>query len=79
MVVFYGNTGSGKSTAVNYFTKVPLVIEPRERDGDLIVRVDESKLTEQERESVSKIGHAFGISETIFSKGYSIRQKYLNF
>jgi len=24
IIAFYGNTGSGKSTAVNYFTRIPL-------------------------------------------------------
>ena len=62
MVVFYGNTGSGKSTAVNYFAKVPLKTEGRLTDGDLIVKVDESKLTEEEMKDVCKIGHSYGIS-----------------
>ena len=36
IIAFYGNTGSGKSTAVNYFTRVPLE-KKTNKFGDIVV------------------------------------------
>lgn len=39
IIAFYGNTGAGKSTAVNYFMRTPLKIT-KNRFGDNIVEED---------------------------------------
>ena len=36
IIAFFGNTGAGKSTAVNYFTRIPLE-KKTNRFGDVIV------------------------------------------
>lgn len=71
IISFYGNTGAGKSTAVNYFTRIPLKKVPN-ACGELVVEIVDTELTEEETKNRCVIGQSSGISETVCSKGYTI-------
>jgi len=67
IIAFYGNTGSGKSTTVNYFAGVPLKKE-KNNFGDDIIKIDE----EEYKGITAKIGHSLGTSETIYAQAFKI-------
>ena len=72
MISFYGKTGSGKSTSINYFRGYPLKTSKNDY-GITIVDIGKKIRTEldsPEEEEVCKIGHSNIFSETIFSRGY---------
>jgi hypothetical protein len=75
IVGFYGNTGSGNSTSINYFLRVPLR-KHLNRYGDNII---ESKCSNQNAKNAEecKIGQSKGISETQYSQGFSIPEEKL--
>ncbi len=62
IIAFFGSTGSGKSTSVNYFMGIPL--EPYKNFlGEIVVRIK----PDYAGKSSANIGHAIGTSETIYS------------
>jgi energy-coupling factor transporter ATP-binding protein EcfA2 len=72
LIAFYGTTGSGKSTSVNYFLRLPL--QYKEDSGKRIVQIDEENLKQRDqiRKNDCKIGHSAVLSETLYSRGYCI-------
>ena len=69
IIAFFGSTGSGKSTTVNYFVGHELEIK-KNKFGEQVVH-----LVESESKSSAKIGHSIGTSETIFSEGLPLLQE----
>jgi len=67
IIAFFGNTGSGKSTTVNYFTGVPL-IKTKSNFGGKIIKIDETEF----QGNSAKIGHSLGTSETLYAQAYKI-------
>ena len=64
MIAFFGTTGSGKSTSVNYFMGHDLKLVKNDF-GDTVVR-----LRYQDDEAAqAKIGYSIGTSETVYSEG----------
>ena len=69
IVAFFGSTGSGKSTSVNYFIGQELEIKKNDF-GDNVVT-----LVQNGTGSTAKIGGSIGTSETIYSEGLPFLQE----
>ncbi len=64
IIAFFGSTGSGKSTSVNYFMGIPLEIFTNLL-GERVVRI-----SPEYQGKASNIGQSIGTSETIYSQGH---------
>ena len=67
IIAFFGSTGSGKSTTVNYFIGEELELIDNDF-GDKVVRLKQSN------EKCARIGQSIGTSETIFSEGLEFKE-----
>lgn len=62
IIAVVGNTGTGKSTAVNYLLGIPMQYKPRKEGG--IVEVADGQ------REIAKIGHHLAASETLYTQVY---------
>ena len=80
MICFYGNTGSGKSTSVNFLMGIPLR-KSKNVMGEETISIQDTKFEEikkslQEIDSAN-IGYSIGTSQTIYAKGHCFIQDTL--
>lgn len=68
LIFFMGNTGSGKSTSVNYLLKTRLK-STKNAAGDSVVEVDPEQILAEE---IPRIGQSIGNSETLYTQAYSL-------
>lgn len=68
-ILFWGPTGAGKSTAINYFIGHELKVTENEL-GQFIVTLEEGDKLDPK--TVALIGHNQAISETAYSRGFSL-------
>lgn len=68
IVLFIGNTGSGKSTTITYLLGAELEFFYN-RAGDQVVKVK----NESQLEDYPKIGQSLVESETLYARGYSVK------
>ncbi len=72
IVLFMGNTGSGKSTAISYFLGADLEYFSN-RVGNQVVRVKNESIADR----FPIIGQSLGESETLYTKGYHIPNSHV--
>lgn len=58
IIAFYGNTGSGKSTTVNYFLRTPLQVATNTYGEKIVKAVEDSSNTNREEGTRCKIGQS---------------------
>ena len=66
-----GNTGSGKSSSVSYFTGATME-EFISHVGDKVVRIAKQNPSNQEPKKYPVIGQSLGESETIYTSAYVV-------
>ncbi len=75
LIMFWGKTGAGKSTALNYFGGVPLKFASN-KYGQPTVEVDAERLPLNA--PVATIGHSLTTSNTTYVQGYKIIRDLLD-
>lgn len=69
LIIFMGNTGSGKSTSVNFLLKTRLK-NIKNAVGDSVVEVDPEQGL---RDDIPRIGQSIGNSETLYTQAYPLQ------